>query len=189
MGENQDVLADDLKPSDADLEGLDLFKDIDPTKATPEQVAELVKTGKTLLFQKKAWRTKAEAKVNTQDNPPLKPQPPAGGNKETDDRLTKLEQSEEKRQFGFSHSLSPEETDSVFAFAQGTGKKPEDVLGHPFVKSGIDALRTQARAANGVPGSSNRSPKVEGKSFRDMKPEDRSKHFGAVVEGLTGRRQ
>ena len=169
----------------------------DVNNASPEEVEKLVKANQTLLAQKKHWRQKAmdpatgkpyetlltEARAHSQpNNPPPKDQEP-----ETDVRIQRLELSEEKRQFGHAHSLAPEEADSVFAFAQGLGLKPKEALEHPFVKSGIAALRNEAKAANATLGPSSRSPVVEGKTFGEMSIDEKRKNFGKVVQHLNNR--
>lgn len=190
MAENQEDVefGDDHKPTDEELNQVNLFKDIDPDAATPEQVAQIIKTGKTLLVQKKNWRTKAQTSViPVQEQPKLNqhnnPKPP-----DRDDDLTPkvdmLMMAEEKRQFGYSKQLTPEETDHLFAYAKGSGLKPGEALDSPFFKNALIALRQQNRANDSTPSPSNRSPRVEGKSFGEMKRDEKEKNFSKVVAGL-----
>lgn len=91
-------------------------------------------------------------------------------------RLDKIEISNAKRDFGYTHQLSPKEVDIVFKFANNrpTLKTLED----PFVKGGIERLRAQANLRNNTPdGSGSSSFEVDGKKWEEMKPEERQKNF------------
>lgn len=159
------------------------FSEIDPANTTPEQVAELVKAGQTLLGQTKHWYKKGKSPVVVE--PPLKTNPAPTAEPEAMAKLqadvSSLKTVEEKRRFGHVHSLSPEETDNVFAYAQGTGKKPSEALNDPFIKSGLQSMREQANADGAIPGPSSRSPLVDGKPFSEMKRDDKVKNFGKYV--------
>jgi len=167
------------------------FSEIDPNNATPDQVAELVKASQTLLGQAKHWHTKAKnppAPKNSEPNKPNSQQqqdPDVIGQMQS--KLETLSAAEEKRQFGYQHKLSPEETDHAFAFAKGLGKKPHEVLDNTFFKSGLQALRQQQRASGAIPGPSNRSFQVEGKTFNELKPEDKKKNFASYVASKSKR--
>jgi len=102
--------------------------------------------------------------------------------------MARLETSEEKRQFGHAHGLSPEETDHVFAYATGMNVKPQEALDKPFIKSGLSAIRAQQRADQATPGPSARSPRVEGKTFSEMTADERRKNFTTVVGQVTGKK-
>lgn len=178
--ENQD--ATDPTISEEDINKVDLFKDVDINNVTPEQVQAMIKTGKTLQAQKRIWREKA-----TKPNPtePIAPKPqstnnpsPEGTTPESETRLRRLELVEEKRQFQHAHSLSPDETDHVFAYAQGQRIEPSDALEQPFMKTALDANRQASRNASATPGSSNRAPKVGGKTFGQMTKDERRANFG-----------
>lgn len=168
------------------------FSDIKPEEATPEQITELVKAGQTLLGQTKHWSAKAKtlaAQVKPDDKT-IKPNPVANegdmGSLRAD--VEDLKTEREKRQFGHSHSLSPEETDRAFALAKGMGKKPTEILEDDFFKSGLQSLRDQQRAAGAIPGPSSRSPMVDGKSFSELKREDKIKNFDKFVASSAKRR-
>lgn len=182
--------------SDAGNEGEDVvIPDIDPSNATPEDITKLQTIAKSALAQKRHWREQAIDPVTGKKFKELVPAPvapnaPSSGNDvpEVAERVGRLEASEEKRSFGYSHGLSPEETDSVFAYAKGNGLTPAKALESAFVKAGIDALRTEGRNANNTPGPTGRIPKVDGKTFNEMTPDERRKSFGTVVEATTKRR-
>lgn len=185
MGENQDGFADDPKVSDEELAAVNLFKEINPEAATPEQVKEILKTSKTLLVQKKNWREKAlQPKPAPQEI--IKPAPAAEQPElaKLQGEVQRLNLSEEKRQFGYDHELSPSETNEVFAYAIGHNIKPSEALDKPFIKSGLESMRSQARAEGATPGPSGRSPVVEGKPFGEMSKDDKRKNFPKLVGAL-----
>jgi len=188
-------LAEDIKLDD-DV----LAEDFDPSNASPEMVTKLIKTSQTALAQKKHWRGKAiepdsgkpysELLKTAKEDKPNASNDSAGAQQGDDKTPTELEKdvaglkiSEEKRSFGHANNFSPEETDHVFAFAAGAGKKPSEVLEHPFIKSGIAAMRQQQGTDDATPGPSGRSPIVEGKTFKEMDDKDRRKNFDKVVQG------
>lgn len=75
-----------------------------------------------------------------------------------DDNLYKtveeLALAEKKRQFGYLHNLSPEETDAVFKI---TPEPTKETLEDPFVKGGLASLKAKKRVENNIPSSSSRS--------------------------------
>jgi hypothetical protein len=70
--------------------------------------------------------------------------------------VEKLTLAETKRQFGYEHGLSPEETDAVFGFNPNPTK---ETLKNPFVEGGLAKLRSQKRVNENTPSSSSRSGK------------------------------
>lgn len=199
MGENQPPAGGQPSTPEFDESKFPKFSEIDPQNATPEQVAELVKAGQTLLGQTKHYRGKAvdpetgrpyaELLEEAKKPKPSTPTPPATppGEKDEDLRTSvkRLETAEEKRQFGHAHSLNPEETDHLFAFATGMNLKPADALNHPFFKSGLAASRQEQKNGEATPGPSRRAPTVEGKDFASMSNDERKKNFGAIVKAAS----
>lgn len=185
MAENHQ---EDITVLEKNSEGFDkTLLDKDPKDLTPEEISAIRDNSRTQHALASHWRKKAKDSAPAPAPNNSTPAPSAGGGEGTDARVAKLEQAESKRQFGHQHSLSPEETDHVFAYAQGIGKKPDEVLEHPFIKNGLDAMRRASRASGATPGPSSRSPQVEGKSFKDMTPEERKKNFPKISSSLTGR--
>lgn len=97
------------------------------------------------------------------------------------DRLERIEQSqakmemiERKRLFGYENNLAPSEVDFVF---QLTKRPTKSFLVQPHVKGGIDALRAVRNVRDNTPGSSGRTFQVEGKSWKELAPEDKQKNF------------
>lgn len=192
FGENDNnpiVVTDDAAADAAlDVDTIEL-KDGEENVTLPRATVEkLTKGFKTAIAQKQYWRGKATTKapvppVDSTTKPPVQ-----------NDEITRLAgdvatltQIEAKRQFGHAHSYSPEIVDAIFGYANGVGKKPDDVLGDAFIKQAITGMQSQTRRDGNTPGPSNRSPKVEGKTFGEMDNEERKKHFGSVVGNLTGR--
>lgn len=85
-------------------------------------------------------------------------------------RLSNLESLEKKRQFGYEHGLSPEETDAIFKINSNPTK--ED-LENPFVKGGLDALRAKKRVAENTPTTSSRSITFNGKDVKEVFKDDK----------------
>lgn len=96
-------------------------------------------------------------------------------NNEIAQKVNRLEEIENKRQFGFEHQLSPEETDYVFKISGG--KPSKEVLEDPFVKAGIDGYRSKKRLENNTPSSSPSSSPFRGKQFSEMSEDDKKKTF------------
>lgn len=159
------------------------LKDLDPAKATPEQITALAKIARTALFQKAHFRTKLQTSLTKKPITPAPIEKPAIDN----DRLTRLEQSEEKRTFGHQHTLAPEETDALFAYAAGRGMKPADALKDPFFANGLKSMRQEKQNGAATPGISNRRPTVEGKDWDKLESKDKRANFGEFLKATTGR--
>lgn len=185
-----------IPANELDESKLPKFSEIDPNSATPEQVAELVKAGQTLLGLQNHWRGKAidkttgkpyadlyaEAKSKAAPAAPVTPPAPIPTASDADVRLKKLEVTEEKRQFGHANNLNPEETDTLFALATGMNLKPVDALKLPFFTSGLEASRQLAKNGSNTPRPSSRMPIIEGKTFEQMNPAERKNNFGTIVK-------
>lgn len=188
---NQEGNDDAQKIADEELNKDIQPLEVDPVSATPEQVEELSKANKTLLVQKKRWRELAidpktgkrwvDIAKEQAPKPPANDVKPATLDDEYKTKIDKLEMVEEKRQFGHSHGLSPEETDFIFAQAKGTGQKPDDTLNSPIVKNAIEALRKEQRQNNARPGASHKAPTVGGKTFQEMKPDERKANWAKIT--------
>lgn len=174
----EDVITPDQE--DVELEAL-VNEEVDEEATADELKAKLEKSRvmlKEAIKTKKNWRLKAEEAQSKlpKDSLPT-PTPTEKPADEVVVRLSKLELEAEKRQFGYAHGLSPEETDKAFAFAKGSDMKPDEVLKDDFFKKGLDALRAQNGQASATPHASRRLPKVEGKTFAEMTPEQRKANW------------
>lgn len=74
------------------------------------------------------------------------------------------------------------EIDFIETFAAGRGKKPEEVVNEPAVKTFITAHRQERRTATATPEPSARSPKIQGKTWAEMTPDERKTNFAAHRE-------
>ena len=70
----------------------------------------------------------------------------------------------------------------TFVNALYRGEDAAKALDHPFVKSGLEAMRAQARNSSATPGPSSRLPKVEGKSWSDLDAKGRKENFPKMSE-------
>lgn len=90
-----------------------------------------------------------------------------------------LKLAEKKRQVGYKHGLSPEETDRLFRFA---GKEdPDEVFKDPFFQAGLKEFRAQKAVEGAIPSSTNHSRKIDGKTFAEMTPEERKKNWSKIT--------
>lgn len=96
--------------------------------------------------------------------------------------ISELKLAEKKRQFGYKHGLSPEETDKLFRFS-GTGD-PEETLKDSFFQTALTESRRQKSVDDATPSISSRSKKIEGKTFGEMDRDSRKKNWGKIT-GVT----
>lgn len=190
---NQPGHEDDPKDlnEDVDIEGLD------PELATPDEIAALKKTAQTALAQKTHWKEKYnKSAVDPETGKTFKdlfsegknlsskettPEPKNEELSELKESMQRLEVAEQKRQFGYKRAYSPEETDIIYAYANGVGKKPEEVLEDTFVKKGIEALRQDARQALNTPHPSSRLSKISGKTVHELSEDERRKNWASIT--------
>ena len=112
---------------------------------------------------------------------------PKDSDKSRDDpygsRLQAIEISNAKRDYGYQNNLSPAEVDLVFKFANG--KPTAKTLEHPFVKGGLENLRTSNNLKDNLSKGSGASTfEVEGKKWDDLKPEEKQANFGARQKAI-----
>lgn len=98
------------------------------------------------------------------------------------EKVNKLDLIEQKRQYGYEHGLSPEETDFIF---QATGGKPtKEVLETPFIKHGLEGYRASKRVEANTPGSSSRGSVFAGKKFEELSADERANAFAERTKAL-----
>lgn len=144
-----DELQVEVTPEETDLE-LTLEEET-PTEVATEETPNVDWHKEALKYKAIAQRYAKKVQGGT---PAPKQDLPT---KETDDiRLTvkELQMAEKKRQFGYEHGLSPEETDAVFKLSPNPTK---EILEDSFVKGGLASLRAKKRVADNTPNSSSRS--------------------------------
>lgn len=99
-------------------------------------------------------------------------------------RLSNLEMAERKRQFGYEHNLSPAETDRVF---QVNNNPSADTLKDPFIKAGLQAIRSQERVDNNTPSSSAKSASLDRRKLSTLSAGDKQAAFEKYMKskGIT----
>lgn len=85
-------------------------------------------------------------------------------------------------ELGQKNKLSPDETEKLIRYSGTVNKDPNEALKDEDFKDILEVGRKRSRIANAIPSSSNRTTSVEGKSFKDMTPEERSKNWGKIVK-------
>jgi len=128
----------------------------------------------------------ARAKKAEEELKKLKQPQQLTAKKEPDDihlTVQELKLAEKKRQFGYEHSLSPDEVDAVFKINQNPTKEDLD---NPFVKGGIDALRAKKRVESNTPSPSSKIFKVGGKAWGEMTSEERDANWSKRQQFLKG---
>lgn len=157
---------------------------VDTDETTPEKTDsdEPQYTEREKKLFARAKKAETELKTIKSQNPP-KPLPDKPKSVEDNDLakdVTYLKVAEKKRQVGYRLALSPEETDKLFRFAGDSD--PEEAFKDPFFKAGLTEFRREKRVAEATPSTSNRSRKVEGKTFAEMTSEERAKNWDKVVK-------
>jgi len=182
---------------------VDRLLNLDPSEASQEDIVAMQKMSKSSFEQKSHLKDKADKAIDPEtgnsyrsilhemkqskdkDNQdPKKTVANDDKKDEKEERIMKLELSEEKRTFGHENNLTPEETDHVFSHAKGTGMTPAEALESPFIKSGLDALRKQKINDNASLSPSSKASKVGDKNFHDMDKKDKREHYGTVVKNI-----
>jgi len=130
----------------------------------------------------RAKRAEEEARIAKSKLPSLQEEKPKIEEQVVKD-VAELKMTEKKRQFGYSHGLSPEETDTLFNFANGSD--PDLALKNPFFQAGLDGMRRKKANEANTPSSSNRAPIVGGKTFGQMTQEERKANWGTITNAIT----
>jgi hypothetical protein len=153
-----------------------------------ETPAEVATDTPSVDWQKEALKYKAIAQryaKKVQGGSPA-PKQDLTEKKDDDIRLTvkELQMAEKKRQFGYEHGLSPEETDAVFKL---TPNPTKEVLEDPFVKGGLASLRAKKRVAENTPSSSSRSASFKLTKKEEMSSDEKQKAFEEHISKRLGR--
>lgn len=97
--------------------------------------------------------------------------------------VEQLSLAEKKRQFGYEHGLSPDETDAVFTF---TPNPTKETLANPFVEGGLAKLRSKKRVDENTPSSSRGGRPLVIKA--DATPAEKQAAHEAWTRGWTPKR-
>lgn len=147
-----------------------------------ESTEEVDWKAEALKYKAIADRTKKKIKpINSNLNSKLQDKA-ENPDEEVVSRLSNLELAEKKRQFGYENSLSPSQTDKVFALNQNPTK---ETLKDPFVKAGLDAIRRQERLENNTPSTSAKSGVLDRTKLKDASPEEKQKAFEQYMKSKT----
>jgi hypothetical protein len=156
-------------------------EDDSTTTTTPDEDVEALKT-KLEEAEEARRQLTARAKAAEEKLRKLNPQKLADKAlpEEIVNDVKELKQERLKREFGFKHSLSPEETDVVFKFAGNDD--PEKALEMPYVKGAIETVRTQKKVENNTPSSSSSATnKFFTKDASKMTADEKQKHFEEIM--------
>lgn len=184
--EQQEAL-ENPETEDVDYDELDRDAAVERLKKEAEARKEEEKSRKEYEAKMKHWRDKAqklEERFSQEDDPQ-----PKSSQTEDDSglerRLSNLETEKRKREFGYQHGLSPEETDDVFRFAGN--EDPKKALEHPFVKAGIEARRIQKRVEQATPSSGGNATTIKGKTYAEMTAEERAANYKTIIDKKLGK--
>lgn len=165
--DNQDIELEDQNDdvSEEELAEAESAEDIEEESEETDWKAEALKYKAIALRNKKK---KEEKNINKLETKAISP------DDEVVSRLSHLEMAERKRQFGYEHGLSPAETDRIFSINQNPSV---DTLKDPFIKAGLQAVRSQERVANNTPSSSAKSASLDRRKMSEMSKEDKQAAF------------
>lgn len=168
MSEDTDVAVD----TNTDVEEATNSNESGNEKDTTDLLAELEKQRKANLeIAIRAKKAEAELKLLKRSKLETSEEP----DREIVKSVKRLEEIENKRQFGFENNLSPEETDFMF---RATGGKPtKESLEDPFIKGGLESYRSKKRLEANTPSSSSSSSPFRSKPFKEMTEEERKRAF------------
>jgi hypothetical protein len=142
--------------------------DIEVEEESTDTQEELAKKDE-IIRQLTARAKKAETLIKSKAT--YKPNEDIDGIKSV---VSRLELAEKKRQFGYENNLSPEEADYIFKI---NNKPSKELLEDPFIKGGLEAIRSAKRTAENMPSTSSRSPRFEMPKKEDITEDDKQKAF------------
>lgn len=151
---------------------------VDPD-VDPETGEELIKVPKSKFtaIQRKAIAYDAGKKSGK----PLPAEQATPVSDEVIKDVATLKSAEEKRQYGYQHELSPEETDKVFQLAGG--KPTVETLKDPFIIAGLEAMRASKRVDKNIPGASRGAKLYGGKPFAELDKAGKQKAWEEQMQG------
>lgn len=168
-----------IKPGEEELDENSNPIVADPN-ADPADPAEPADGEETVTVPKKTFSAIQRKAIAYDADKKRKPAPTLPADQATPaDELVQdvktLKDAENKRQFGFANSLSPEETDKVFQLAGG--KPTAETLKDPFIVAGLEAMRAKKRLESNTPGASHGAKLFGGKKFSELDPAQKQKEW------------
>ena len=142
----------------AEAEDAEVTEEVEEESDTTDWKAEALK------YKAIAIRNKKKSEVNSNINSKLQTKAENPGD-DTASRIASLEVAEKKRQFGYKHGLSPLETDAVFKIDTNP---TQETLKDPFLKGGLEAIRSQERLSKNMPSTSAKSTTLDRKKLKDL---------------------
>ena len=142
---------------------------VQASKTGGEKTPEKSNDGKSVQAQKEHWRDKAKELQGKLDA--------LGGKTPKSETTDVLSVAKD-----YARLIASGYTDEEIAFLernQGKGQSILEVAKDPFVKGGIDTLRTDKKVEQAMPNPSSGSVKVDKKTWADMSKDERRKNFEA----------
>ena len=178
---SDDIEKDSPNPEDLEKEeGEEDLADLEGEEEEEEEDLDKPLTKKDLLDFKKGITSQINSrfaqKRHENKSKNYQPKDPTKKDNPLDSRLSAIEESNAKRDYGYNHNLSPKEVDLVWKFSNG--RPTAKTLEHPFVKGGLEQLRASSNLRNNISsGSGSPTFEVEGKKWEELSPQDKQKHF------------
>lgn len=179
MSDN-DIAPQEAQNPETDAEVEQILSEADPEETEiqgeeePDTAALIAR--KDSIIRQLAARLRKEKGTKPAERQAISPKTDDGDIRSTVQRLAL---AEEKRQFGFRHSLSPDETDYIFRFDP---KPTKELLDDPFVKGGLKTIRDKRRAESNTPPLAGRSPSFALPKKEDLTPDDKQAAFDKFRE-------
>lgn len=164
---NDEIIQDvDLENNDVIDEVVETVEETVDTDDINNELEEL-RAFKANVEKQNAIKRRLEKKAQTSSRPQ---------STNTDD-LAEVKFFHKVELFAEEHNLSRQQARKVLSMYPDA---TEETLKDPFVQAGLKAIEHKNRIAS-TPGVSNNTQKVNGKSFREMSPEERSANWEKMI--------
>ena len=192
MQNHSEVQADDTSKQDDSQNSFEEIVQVVEDESARDNILKALKTEavrknhfKEKLEKAEAERAEMQAKWEAAQQQQPKEETKINPSEELVRDVQGLKLENEKRNFQYTNNLSPAETDKVFALAKGMSKSPDEILKDDFVSAGIEGLRAKAKQDDATPMPSVSSATVvSGKTWGDMKPEERKQNWEKVRDNI-----
>ena len=155
------------------------IEDDSQDETVEELKAKLAKKDETIRqVLARAKKAEAEKKQNFNKTEPKK------GKDDIRQTVQELQLAEQKRQFGYTNKLSPEETDYLFKI---NANPSSELLNDPFIKGGLEAIRKSKRVEENTPAFGSRSQRFELPKKENLTPQDKQEQFDAYKKNRFGK--
>jgi hypothetical protein len=154
-------------------EQIDELLNEEPETSDVDDTEAVIQKKDAIIRQVLARAKRAEAKL-TENKPPAQNKKPEKKDDDIRQTVEQLALAEQKRQFGYENNLSPDETDYIFKV---NPNPTSELLNDPFIKGGLDAVRSKKRDVQNTPSLNSRSPRFELPKKKDMNSDDKQIAF------------